>query len=126
MTLHLPRVRARACTGLAWPAVPGGGPAGALPPHSWKILFNEGGMGTMYPLFYALLQRAHRHEAAARQQPPPPQQQQQQHWQQPNLAQAQQEVGELQRKVRTDARVHARVRWLGRTLCRVEPGMRRC
>jgi len=75
-----------------WPAVPGGGPGGALPPHAWKILFKEGGMGTMYPLFYALLQRALRHDAAARQQQhqPPPS---------PGLAQAQQEVGELQRKV---------------------------
>lgn len=50
-----------------WPAVEGGGPAGTLPPHDWKVLFKNGGIGTLWPLYYALVQRARRADAAARQ-----------------------------------------------------------
>lgn len=53
--------------GEIWPAVPGGGPGGQLPPHKFKVMFKDGGMGTLYPLFYALRQRAQRADAAARQ-----------------------------------------------------------
>lgn len=48
------------CNNLAgevWPAVPGGGPDGSLPPHSFKFLFREGGIGTFYPLFYTLAEK---------------------------------------------------------------------
>ncbi len=44
--------------GEVWPAVPGGGPAGSLPPHEFKLLFKEGGIGTFYPLYYTLSVRA--------------------------------------------------------------------
>lgn len=50
-----------------WPAVEGGGPAGGLPPHHFKVLFKEGGIGTFYPLYYALADRARRADLAARQ-----------------------------------------------------------
>lgn len=53
--------------GQVWPAVSGGGPSGTLPPHSFKVLFKEGGIGTFYPLFYALTERARKADAAARQ-----------------------------------------------------------
>jgi hypothetical protein len=53
-------------SGACFPAVEGGGPSGSLPPHSFKVLFKNGGMGTLYPLFYALRQRALRADAAAR------------------------------------------------------------
>lgn len=59
-----------ACNNLAgkvWPAEEGGGPAGTLPPHSWKVLFSSGGIGTLWPLYYALGQRARRADQAARQ-----------------------------------------------------------
>jgi hypothetical protein len=62
------RVRGCAfCAGSVWPAAEGGGPRGSLPPHSFKVLFKEGGIGTFYPLFYALAERARRLAAA----PPP-------------------------------------------------------
>lgn len=50
--------------GRVWPAAEGGGPAGSLPPHDWKILFKNGGIGTLYPLYYALAQRAKRGQGA--------------------------------------------------------------
>eukprot|EP00775_Hariotina_reticulata_P002184 gene2184-2502_t len=53
--------------GQVWPAVPGGGPSGTLPPHSFKVLFKEGGIGTFYPLFYALVERAKKADAASKQ-----------------------------------------------------------
>jgi len=53
--------------GQVWPAVPGGGPGGGLPPHNFKVLFKEGGIGTVYPLFYALAERARKADLAARQ-----------------------------------------------------------
>ena len=28
----------------------GGGPAGGLPPHEWKLYFKEGGVGTLLPV----------------------------------------------------------------------------
>jgi hypothetical protein len=43
-----------------WPAVPGGGPGGDKAPHDFKISFKEGGIGTLYPLFYTLLDKARR------------------------------------------------------------------
>lgn len=49
------------CNNLAgevWPAVEGGGPGGSLPPHNFKILFKEGGIGTFYPLYYTLTEKA--------------------------------------------------------------------
>lgn len=46
----------------------GGGPGGSLPPHKWKVLFKEGGMGTFYPLYYALVDKARKVAAAAAQQ----------------------------------------------------------
>lgn len=58
-----------------WPAVEGGGPGGSLPPHSWKVLFKEGGMGTFYPLYYALVDKARKAAAAAAAAPAAPQQQ---------------------------------------------------
>lgn len=51
-------------TGECWPAVEGGGPAGTLPPHKWTLYFLEGGIGTLYPLYYTLVERAR--EAFAR------------------------------------------------------------
>eukprot|EP00798_Chlamydomonas_sp_ICE-L_P008155 gene8155-1408_t len=45
-------------SGQVWPAVSGGGPGGALPPHDFKIYFKEGGIGTFYPLYYTLTERA--------------------------------------------------------------------
>jgi hypothetical protein len=51
-------------SGRVWPAAEGGGPAGSLPPHDWKVSFRNGGVGTFYPLFYALVQRARRAGAA--------------------------------------------------------------
>ncbi len=52
--------------GRVWPAVDGGGPAGGLPPHDWKVLFKNGGIGTLWPLYYALTQRARREGAMAK------------------------------------------------------------
>ena len=51
-------------TGECWPAADGGGPAGHLPPHKWTLYFLEGGIGTLYPLYYTLVERAR--EAFAR------------------------------------------------------------
>ncbi|EFJ42856.1 hypothetical protein VOLCADRAFT_97016 [Volvox carteri f. nagariensis] len=45
-------------SGQVWPAVEGGGPAGELPPHDYKIYFKEGGIGTLYHLYYTLTVRA--------------------------------------------------------------------
>eukprot|EP00884_Botryococcus_braunii_P021645 jgi/Botrbrau1/8164/Bobra.357_2s0010.1 len=39
-------------SGECWPAVDGGGPAGTLPPHRFKIYFKEGGVGTFLPLYF--------------------------------------------------------------------------
>lgn len=69
--------------GQVWPAVPGGGPGGQLPPHSFKVLFKEGGIGTFYPLLYALTERSKRAGLAA---------------QQTSLAHNEQMVGELVHK----------------------------
>eukprot|EP00195_Chlamydomonas_chlamydogama_P002390 CAMPEP_0202922856 /NCGR_PEP_ID=MMETSP1392-20130828/78143_1 /ASSEMBLY_ACC=CAM_ASM_000868 /TAXON_ID=225041 /ORGANISM="Chlamydomonas chlamydogama, Strain SAG 11-48b" /LENGTH=224 /DNA_ID=CAMNT_0049616509 /DNA_START=50 /DNA_END=724 /DNA_ORIENTATION=+ len=44
--------------GMVWPAVDGGGPAGTLPPHKFIVYFKEGGIGTFYPLYYTLTERA--------------------------------------------------------------------
>ena len=38
-----------------------------MPPHNFKVLFKEGGIGTVYPLFYALAERARKADLAARQ-----------------------------------------------------------
>lgn len=64
--LSQPIFAANNISGTCFPAVEGGGPSGALPPHSFKVVFKNGGMGTLYPLFYALRQRALRADAAAR------------------------------------------------------------
>jgi hypothetical protein len=50
-----------ACNNLAgkvWPATGGGGPAGTLPPHEYKLYFKEGGVGTLLPLYYRLVSQA--------------------------------------------------------------------
>jgi WW domain-binding protein 2 len=102
--LEQPIFGANNLSGTCFPAVEGGGPLGALPPHKWKVLFKNGGMGTLYPLFYALRQRALRADAAARASaaaaahaPAPAQPQQQE-----PLERAAQDVGELQRKAFVD------------------------
>ncbi|GFR40704.1 hypothetical protein Agub_g1297 [Astrephomene gubernaculifera] len=51
--------------GQVWPAVEGGGPAGSLPPHDFRVYFKEGGIGTFYPLYYTLADRAKQAFAAA-------------------------------------------------------------
>ena len=43
-------MRCGAGAGKVWPAAEGGGPAGALPPHDYKIWFTHGGVGTLLPL----------------------------------------------------------------------------
>jgi len=73
-----------ACAGMhagqVWPAVEGGGSSGRLPPHNFKVLFKEGGMGTFYPMYYALVDKARKMAAAAAQQPlPPPSMEQDKH-----------------------------------------------
>ncbi|KXZ56958.1 hypothetical protein GPECTOR_1g864 [Gonium pectorale] len=52
-------------SGQVWPAVERGGPAGELPPHDFRIYFKEGGIGTFYPLYYTLAERAKQALAAA-------------------------------------------------------------
>lgn len=74
--------------GQVWPAVEGGGPSGRLPPHNFKVLFKEGGMGTFYPMYYALVDKARKMAAAAAQQPQPP----------PSMEQDKQAVQELVHK----------------------------
>ncbi|GMH42586.1 hypothetical protein BSKO_10505 [Bryopsis sp. KO-2023] len=45
-------------TGKVWPAVIGGGPAGALPPIDFKVYFLQGGVGTFLRLFQVLLSQS--------------------------------------------------------------------
>jgi hypothetical protein len=45
-------------TGECWPAVEGGGPAGNLAPHAFSLYFLQGGIGTFYPLYYLLVEKA--------------------------------------------------------------------
>lgn len=47
-------------SGKVWPAAEGGGPAGTLPPHDYKIWFPNGGVGTLLPLFFQFVQEASR------------------------------------------------------------------
>eukprot|EP00879_Flechtneria_rotunda_P001965 GHRR01002139.1.p1 GENE.GHRR01002139.1~~GHRR01002139.1.p1 ORF type:complete len:214 (+),score=59.35 GHRR01002139.1:188-829(+) len=68
--LHQPIFGCNNLAGQVWPAVEGGGPSGHLPPHNFKVLFKEGGIGTFYPMFYALTERAKRIDAAAAKQAP--------------------------------------------------------
>lgn len=42
----------------------GGGPAGTLPPHAFKVYFTQGGIGTFFPL-YALMSEAAKAAATA-------------------------------------------------------------
>ncbi|KAG1671794.1 hypothetical protein FOA52_000171 [Chlamydomonas sp. UWO 241] len=65
-------------SGEVWPAADGGGPAGLLPPHKFTVYFKTGGIGTFYPLYYTLSQRARQSFSALSGEPPAPQQQQQQ------------------------------------------------
>lgn len=44
--------------GECWPAQPGGGPAGSLPPHKFALYFKEGGVGTFLPLYYSFSEAA--------------------------------------------------------------------
>mmetsp|Transcript_11824 Transcript_11824/g.35409 ORF Transcript_11824/g.35409 Transcript_11824/m.35409 type:complete len:217 (-) Transcript_11824:160-810(-) len=45
-------------SGKVWPAAEGGGPAGTLPPHDYKIWFTNGGVGTLLPLYYRFIRAA--------------------------------------------------------------------
>jgi len=45
-------------SGEVWPAEEGGGPSGTLPPYDFKLYFKEGGIGTFYPLYYAMVDAA--------------------------------------------------------------------
>lgn len=54
-----PKLCAEQCVaraGKCWPAVPGGGPLGTLPPHNFVIYFKEGGVGTFLPLYFNFLE----------------------------------------------------------------------
>jgi hypothetical protein len=79
--------------GQVWPAVEGGGPGGNLPPHHWKVLFKEGGMGTFYPMYYALVDKARKTAAAAAAQP---------QWAPPSMEADKQAVQELVHKAFVD------------------------
>uniref|UniRef100_A0A7S0RKJ1 Uncharacterized protein n=1 Tax=Chlamydomonas leiostraca TaxID=1034604 RepID=A0A7S0RKJ1_9CHLO len=57
-SLHQPIFFCNNIKGQVWPAVQGGGPGGSLPPHDFKIIFKEGGIGTFWPLYYTLSVRA--------------------------------------------------------------------
>ena len=64
--------------GKCWPAVPGGGPSGSLPPHNFAIYFKEGGVGTFLPLYFNFLeyvrytqQRMHSSSVPTAPAPPP-------------------------------------------------------
>ena len=43
-------------SGEVWPATPGGGPFGSLPPHKFSFAFNSGGVGTFLPLWWGALE----------------------------------------------------------------------
>ena len=62
-------------TGECWPAQPGGGPAGSLPPHKFALYFKEGGVGTFLPLYYNFVGAARGQQRVQQQSPPDPQQQ---------------------------------------------------
>jgi hypothetical protein len=100
--LNQPIFGANNLSGTCFPAVEGGGPSGALPPHKWTVVFKSGGMGTLYPLFYALRQRALRMDAAARASAAAAAHAPQQKSLSPPLAAEQADVSELQRKAFVD------------------------
>lgn len=54
--------------GECWPVAADGGPGGSLPPHTYRINFLEGGIGTILPLYYRFLKlvRAAEHDRRAR------------------------------------------------------------
>lgn len=64
------------CAGECWPAEPGGGPAGQLPPHKFALYFKEGGVGTFLPLYYNFMEAMRQHQQQQQQQPQRPQQSQ--------------------------------------------------
>jgi hypothetical protein len=57
-TLNQPIFGCNNLSGEVWSTAHDGGPQGSLPPHKFKIYFLEGGIGTFYPLYYTLSQRA--------------------------------------------------------------------
>jgi len=59
-SLNQPIFGSNNLSGEVWPAVLGGGPAGTLPPHKFTLYFMQGGIGTLYPMFYTLADRAKR------------------------------------------------------------------
>eukprot|EP01026_Neomeris_dumetosa_P031493 TRINITY_DN24970_c0_g2_i1.p1 TRINITY_DN24970_c0_g2~~TRINITY_DN24970_c0_g2_i1.p1 ORF type:complete len:215 (-),score=23.93 TRINITY_DN24970_c0_g2_i1:228-872(-) len=63
-------------SGMVWPALTGGGPAGTYPPHEYILYFKEGGVGTFLPLFFRSLEQIR--ASYARSQQPQEQQPQQQ------------------------------------------------
>jgi len=59
--------------GECWPAAPGGGPQGSLPPHVFSLYFKEGGVGTFLPLYFRFVDIARDNLHQVQQQPSAPQ-----------------------------------------------------
>ena len=59
--------------GECWPAAPGGGPQGSLPPHVFALYFKEGGVGTFLPLYFRFIDIARDNLHQVQQQPAAPQ-----------------------------------------------------
>ncbi|DBA76760.1 hypothetical protein WJX79_004284 [Trebouxia sp. C0005] len=60
-------------SGECWPAAPGGGPQGSLPPHVFSLYFKEGGVGTFLPLYFRFVDIARNNLHQVQQQPSAPQ-----------------------------------------------------
>ncbi|DBB16452.1 hypothetical protein WJX82_008645 [Trebouxia sp. C0006] len=60
-------------SGECWPAAPGGGPQGSLPPHVFALYFKEGGVGTFLPLYFRFIDIARDNLHQVQQQPAAPQ-----------------------------------------------------
>ncbi|KAL3142799.1 hypothetical protein ABBQ38_003098 [Trebouxia sp. C0009 RCD-2024] len=60
-------------SGECWPAAPGGGPQGNLPPHGFSLYFKEGGVGTFLPLYFSFVGIARDNLHKVQQQPSAPQ-----------------------------------------------------
>ncbi len=58
--------------GECWPAAPGGGPQGSLPPHVFSLYFKEGGVGTFLPLYFRFVDIARNNLHQVQQQPSAP------------------------------------------------------
>lgn len=59
--------------GECWPAAPGGGPQGSLPPHVFSLYFKEGGVGTFLPLYFRFVDIARDNLHQVQQRPSAPQ-----------------------------------------------------